>query len=378
MSNIKPFTINVPQKKLDDLRERLGRTIWPSTIAGQSYGGPALAQMRELTQAAASLDWRKKEAELNELPNFITEIDGQDIHFIHVKSKQPGAIPLLLIHGWPGSVVEFVDHVGPLTAPAKHGAEGAQAFDVVIPSLPGVGFSGPTRDAGWNNLRIGKAFIELMGRLGYQRFALQGGDAGAIIGPEIGRLAPDKVIGIHLNAATIGFMPMGPVSDADAASFTPAEKQRLAVMQEFMQVKFGFNLLQSNQPQLVAYAISDSPVGLMAWMTQLMDPAEVGNERFLTNFMIYWLTDTAASSIRLYYENAHDPGAWAPKANSGVPTAVAVFQDGDIAIRRYGEASNTIVRWTEYPHGGHYAAMTVPQDWMKDVREFFRELRSKS
>jgi pimeloyl-ACP methyl ester carboxylesterase len=375
MSLIKPFTIDVPQQKLDDLRERLGRTIWPSTIAGQSYGGPALAQMQDLTRQVATFDWRKQERKLNELPNFITRIDGQDIHFIHVKSKQPGAIPLLLIHGWPGSVVEFIDHIGPLTAPAKHGAAGAQAFDVVIPSLPGVGFSGPTRDAGWNNLRVGKAFIELMDRLGYPKFAVQGGDAGAIIGPEIGRMAPDKIIGIHLNAATLGFIPMAPVSDAEAASFTPAENKRLAIMQEFMQVKFGFNLLQSNQPQLVAYAISDSPVGLMAWMTQLMDPAEVG-ERFVTNFMIYWLTDTAASSIRLYYENAHDPGAWAPKANSGVPTAVAVFQDGDIAIRRYGEASNTIVRWTEYPRGGHYAVMTVPQDWLGDVRDFFRELRT--
>jgi pimeloyl-ACP methyl ester carboxylesterase len=377
MSTIKSFTIDVPQRKLDDLRERLGRTIWPSTIEGQSYGGPELARMKDLTKRAATFDWRKTEAELNALPNFVTTIDGQNIHFIHVKSREPGAIPLLLIHGWPGSIVEFLDHIGPLTAPAQHGVAGAQAFDVVIPSLPGVGFSGPTRDAGWNNLRIGKAFIELMGRLGYQKFAVQGGDAGAIIGPEIGRMAPEKVIGIHLNAATIGFMPMGPVSDADAATFTPAEKARLAMMQEFMQVKFGFNLLQSNQPQLVAYAIADSPAGLMAWMTQLMDPAEVG-ERFLTNFMIYWLTDTAASSIRLYYENAHDQGAWAPKASSGVPTAIAVFQDGDIAIRRYGEASNNIVRWTEYPHGGHYAVMTVPQDWIKDLRESFRALLSKS
>jgi epoxide hydrolase len=377
MSTIKPFTIQIPQSKLDDLRERLGRTVWPSTIVGQRYGGPELAQMKELARRAASLDWRKKEAELNELPNFITEIDGQDIHFIHVKSQEPGAVPLLLIHGWPGSVVEFVDQIGPLTAPAKHGAKGAPAFDVVIPSLPGVGFSGPTREAGWNNQRVGKAFIELMGRLGYQRFAVQGGDAGAIIGPEMGRMAPEKIIGIHLNAATVGFMPMGPVSEAEAATFTPAEKKRLATMQEFMQVKFGFNLLQSNQPQLVAYAISDSPAGLMAWMTQLMDPEEVG-ERFLTNFLIYWLTDTAASSIRLYYENAQDPAAWAPKANSGVPTAVAVFQDGDIAIRRYGEASNNIVRWTEYPHGGHYAVMTVAQDWLKDVRESFRQLPGKA
>jgi pimeloyl-ACP methyl ester carboxylesterase len=377
MSSIKPFTINIPQSKLDDLRLRLGRTIWPSTIAGQRYGGPELAQMKELAQRAVSLDWRKKEAELNQLPNFVTEIDGQNIHFIHVKSKEPGAMPLLLLHGWPGSVVEFLEQIGPLTAPSKHGAEGAQAFDVVVPSLPGVGFSGATKDVGWNNVRIGRAFIELMGRLGYDRFGIQGGDAGAIIGPEMGRLAPERIIAIHVNAATMGFMPMGPVSEADAASFTPAEQKRLATMQEFMQVKFGFNLLHSNQPQLVAYAISDSPVGLMAWMTQLMDPAEVG-ERFLTNFMIYWLTDTAASSIRLYYENAHDAGAWAPKANSGVPTAVAVFQDGDIAIRRYSEASNNIARWSEFPHGGHYAVMTVPHDWIKDVRESFRELRSRS
>jgi pimeloyl-ACP methyl ester carboxylesterase len=378
MSTIKPFTISVPQSKVDDLRQRLGRTLWPSTIEGQNYGGPALAQMKELAAQGAAFDWRKTEAALNALPQFVTEIDGQNIHFIHVKSKESGAIPLLLIHGWPGSVVEFLDHIGPLTAPAQHGAPGAQAFDIVIPSLPGVAFSGPTHETGWNNARIGKAFIELMGRLGYPKFALQGGDAGAIIGPEMGRLAPDKVLAIHLNAATLGFIPMGPVSEEDMATLTAAEKARLATLQEFMQVKFGFNLLQSNQPQLVAYAISDSPVGLMAWLGQLMNPNEVGNERFLANFFLYWLTETAASSIRLYYENAHDPAAWAPKANSGVPTAVAVFQDGDIAIRRYGEASNNIVRWTEYPHGGHYAGMTAPKEWVGDVRESMRALISSS
>ena len=378
MSTIKPFTINVPQAKLDDLRERLDETIWPSTIEGQSYGGPELAQMKELTRQAAAFDWRKKEAELNAAAQ-LRHRDRRPGHPLHPRQVEAARRdPLLLIHGWPGSVVEFLDHIEPLTARRRStAAEAAPAFDVVIPSLPGVRLLRAHQGRGLEQPAHRPAFIELMGRLGYERFAVQGGDAGAIIGPEIGRLAPDKIIGIHLNAATIGFMPMGPVSDADAATFTPAEKKRLAVMQEFMQVKFGFNLLQSNQPQLVAYAISDSPVGLMAWMTQLMDPAEVG-ERFLTNFLIYWLTDTAASSIRLYYENAHDPAAWAPKANSGVPTAVAVFQDGDIAIRRYGEASNNIVRWTEYPHGGHYAVMTVPQDWLKDVREFFGQLRGKS
>jgi epoxide hydrolase len=376
MATIKAYQISIPETQLDDLHERIKRTIWPSAVPGQNYGGPELADMKELARKVLRFNWRKKEAELNKLPHFKTEIDGQTIHFIYVKSKEANATPLMLIHGWPGSFVEFLHHIEPLTNPVKHGGEVDDAFDVVIPSLPGFGFSGPTKEVGWNNIRIGKALIELMNRLGYDKFAVQGGDAGAIIGPEMGRLAPEKFIGLHLNAATMGFFPMGPVDEADLATFTPAEKQRLEVLQEFMQVKFGFNLLQSNQPQLVAYAISDSPVGLMAWMTQLMDPAEVG-DRFLTNFMIYWLTGTAASSIRMYYENAHDPSAWAPKVNSGVPTAVAVFQDGDIAIRRYGENSNNIVRWTEYPHGGHYAALTVPEVWRNDLREFFRELRGQ-
>lgn len=374
MASIEPFSVHVPQAKLDDLHDRLRKTTWPSTIEGQNYGGPKLDRMMELTQRAMALDWRKTEAELNRLPQFTTEIDGEKIHFIHLVAKEADATPLMLIHGWPGSVVEFLGQIEPLTDPVRHGGKAEQAFDVVIPSLPGFAFSGPTKKVGWNNQRVAAAFIELMNRLGYEKFGIQGGDAGAIIGPEMGRLAPHKFIGIHLNAATLGFIPMGPVSDADMASFTPAEKKRLAVLTEFMQVKFGFNLVQSHQPQLVAYAISDSPAGLMAWMTQLMDPEEVG-ERFLTNFLIYWLTGTAASSIRLYYENAHDPAAWAPKANSGVPTAIAVFQDGDIAIRRYGETSNNIVRWTEYPRGGHYAVMTAAQDWLEDVREFFGELR---
>ncbi len=374
-TEIKPYKLSVPETQLDDLHERIRKTIWPAVIPGQNYGGPELSSMKELAEKALRFDWRKKEAELNELPHFQTEIDGQTIHFIHAKSRDPNATPLLLVNGWPGSIIEFLHQIEPLTDPVQHGGRVEDAFDVVIPSLPGFGFSGPTGEVGWNNIRAGQAFIELMSRLGYDRFAVQGGDVGAILGPEMGRLAPQTLIGLHLNAATLGFIPMGPVEEADLAKFTPAEKKRLEMLQEFMQVKFGFNLLQSHQPQLVAYALADSPVGLMAWITQLMELQEVGEERFLTNFLIYWLTGTAASSIRIYYENAHDPGAWAPKANSGVPTAVAVFQDGDIAIRKYGEATNTIVRWTEYPHGGHYAVMTAPTDWLNDVREFFRELR---
>ncbi len=371
MAAIKPYKITVPEAQVRDLQERLKNTIWPSVIEGNDYGGPSIKMMQQLVEKAESFDWRKKEAELNKLPHFITEIDGQDVHFIHAKSERQNATPLMLIHGWPGSIVEFLDMIEPLTNPkGDH-----PAFDVVLPSLPGFGFSGPTTEAGWGHDRMGKALIALMDALGYEKFAIQGGDAGAIIGPEMARIAPDKITALHLNAATMGFIPMGPVDEKDIATFTPAEKKRLEILQDFMKVKFGFNLVQSNQPQLAAYAISDSPAGLMAWITQLMDVSEVGEERFITNFMIYWFTGTAASSIRMYYEAAHDPAAWAPKKNSGVPTAVACFNDGDIAIRRYGEEANNIVRWTEYPHGGHYAVMVAPDDWLKDVREFFAELQ---
>ena len=375
---IKPFKINIPQEQIDDLHERLKKTIWPNTIDGQNYGGPSITDVKVWAKRLEKFDWRKKEAELNKLPHFITEIDGQNIHFIHVKSKEANATPLLLIHGWPGSIVEFLDHIEPLTDPVKHGGKAEDAFDVVIPSIPGFGFSGPTTEVGWTHERIGKAFITLMEGLGYEKFAAQGGDAGAIIAPKMGRIAPDKIFALHLYAATMGFIPLGPVDEKDLATFTPAEKKRLEVLQDFMKVKFGFNLLQANQPQLVAYAISDSPVGLMAWISQLMNPVEIDDDHFFTNFLIYWFTGTAASSIRMYYESAHDPNAWAPQANSGVPTSVAVFQDGDVAIRRYGEAGNNIVRWKEYPHGGHYAVMTVPDVWLNDVRLFFRELRKSS
>ncbi len=369
MTSIAPFTIHVPQPQLDNLRERLANTIWPSVIDGHDYGGPPIVGMKALAERMQKFDWRKKEAELNRLPHFTTDIDSQNVHFIHVRSSRTDAVPLMLIHGWPGSFVEFLGVIAPLTNPA----EGEQAFHVIVPSVPGFAFSGPTSSTGWNHDRIAHALLELMTQLGYDRFAIQGGDAGALLGPDMARLAPKRIIAVHVNAATLGFMPMGAVDEAEMATFTPAELERLQRLQDFMQVKFGFNLLQSNQPQLAAYALSDSPVGCMAWMTQLFAPEGL-EEQFLTNFVIYWTTGTIASSIRMYYEGAHDPAAWAPKANSGVPTGVAVFQDEDIAIRRYAEEANTIVRWTEYPAGGHYAVMRAPDIWLRDVREFFQDV----
>lgn len=380
MATITPFKIDVSAVQLQELKDRLARTVMPSEVDDTWAAGPTNAYVGgAVDRLLNGFDWRKAEAEINQLPQFTTEIDGQNVHFIHVKSPEKNATPLLLIHGWPGSIVEFLDVIGPLTNPVAHGGRAEDAFDVVVPSLPGFGFSGPTREAGWNNIRIGKAFLELMSRLGYQRFGVQGGDAGAIVGPEIGRLAPERIIGIHLNAATMGFIPFGPVSPEEIATFTDSEKVRLQRVQRFMAEHFGFNIMQSSRPQTLAYGISDSPAGLLAWISELFtsfgDRVDaVPMDRFLTNFMIYWFTGTAASSIRLYYENAHDPEAWSPKANSGVPTGVAVFGFDEVPIRRYGETSNTIVRWNEFDVGGHYAVLEVPEVWVGDVRGFFEQI----
>jgi epoxide hydrolase len=373
MTTLTPFQISISQAQLDDLRARLEKTVWPSEVGGAGWSyGPSLAWVKELAGYLQSgYDWRRHEAELNRHPQFITEIDGQKIHFLHLRSPRPDATPLLLIHGWPGTIVEFLGMIEPL----------AQAFHLVIPSLPGFGFSGPTRERGWNNGRIARALIELMRGLGYARFGVTGGDAGAIIGPEIGRLAPDAVAGVHVNAATLGFIPMGPVDPEVMARLTPAEMTRMQRLQRFMAEHFGFNAVQSQRPQALAFAVSDSPVGLLAWISELWTsfgdlPEAIDRDAFLTNFLIYWFTGTAASSMRMYFENAHDPAAWAPKANSGVPTAVAVFKNDEVPIRHFGEQANTIVRWTEFGdvEAGHYAAIQAPAVLAEDVRSFFESL----
>lgn len=377
MATIKPYKINVSNAQLKDLHARLEQTVWPSEVEHDAWSyGPTHKYVEAMVQRLQhGFDWREAEAAINKFPQFITEIDGQNIHFIHVKSEYENATPLLLIHGWPGSIVEFLGVIEPLTNPRG----GGPAFDVVVPSLPGFGFSGPTKEAGWNNGRIAKAFIELMDALGYDKFGVQGGDAGAIVGPEIARLAPKKVVGVHVNAATMGFIPMGPIDPEDLAKFTDAEKVRAQRLQRFMAEHFGFNAIQSTRPQALGYGISDSPAGLLAWISELFtsfgDRVDaVDRDKFLTNFVIYWATGTAASSIRLYYENMHDPAAWAPKVNSGVPTAVAVFGFDEVPIRKYSEQGNTITRWTEFDEGGHYAVLEVPELWLGDVRAFFGEL----
>jgi epoxide hydrolase len=381
---IRPFRIDVPQADLDDLRERLARTRWPEELPGVGWSrGVPLGYLKELAAYwADGYDWRKQEARLNEFPQFTTTIDGAGVHFLHVRSPEPEALPLILTHGWPGSVVEFLQVIGPLTDPRAHGGDPADAFQLVIPSIPGYGLSGPTREAGWTTGRVARAWAELMARLGYGRYGAQGGDWGAFVTPELGRVDPDHVIGVHVNAATVGFIPFGPVDPEELATFTEAEQARLERLNTSTAGPGnGYFEVQATRPQTLAYALTDSPVGQLAWIvekfkewTHAADVPEdaVDRDQLLTNVMLYWLTGTANSSARLYYENLH-AGSWGqPPATT--PTGVGVFAE-DYAIRRYGERANNIVHWTEFDRGGHFAAMEAPDLLVGDVREFFRGLR---
>jgi pimeloyl-ACP methyl ester carboxylesterase len=383
-TTIRPFRIDVPQADLDDLRDRLRRTRWPDELPGVGWSrGVPLAYLKELAGYwADGYDWRKQEARLNEHPQFTTTIDGANVHFLHVRSREPHALPLLLTHGWPGSIVEFLNAIGPLTDPRAHGGDPADAFHLVIPSIPGYGLSGPTREPGWTTGRVARAWAELMARLDYQRYGAQGGDWGAFVSPELGRVDPDHVIGVHVNAATLGFIPLGPVDPEELASFTDAEKQRLERLNSSTAGPGnGYFEVQAHRPQTLAYALTDSPVGQLAWIVERFkewthdaDVPEdaVDRDQLLTNVMLYWLTGTASSSGRMYYENMH--AGFSPQPPATTPTGVAVFAE-DHAIRRYGERGNNIVHWTEFDRGGHFAAMEVPDLLVGDVRSFFRGLR---
>jgi epoxide hydrolase len=383
-TTIRPFRIEVPQADLDDLRERLARTRWPDELPGVGWTrGVPLAYLKDLAGYwATGYDWRKQEARLNQHPQFTTTIDGATIHFLHVRSPEPDAMPLVLTHGWPGSIAEFLNIIGPLADPRAHGGDPADAFHLVIPSLPGHGLSGPTHQPGWTTDRIAGAWAQLMARLGYQRYGAQGGDWGAFVSPQLGRIDPDHVVGVHLNAATLGFIPFGPVDPEELASLTDAEQQRL----ERLKVSTagpgnGYFEIQATRPQTLSYGLTDSPVGQLAWIVERFKEwtwaAEVpedavDRDQLLTNVMLYWLTGTAGSSAGLYYENMH--AGFAPPQPVTVPVGVAVFA-GDYAIRRYAERGNNIVHWTEFDRGGHFAAMEAPDLLVGDVRTFFRGLR---
>jgi epoxide hydrolase len=384
-AEIRSFRIDSPQADLDDLADRLARTRWPDELPGVGWSrGVPLDYIKELAEYwREGYDWREWEAKLNSYPQFTTAIDAQNIHFLHVRSSEPDALPLILTHGWPGSVAEFMEIIGPLTDPRAHGGDPADAFHVVAPSIPGFGLSGPTREAGWTEQRVAEAWAELMRRLAYERYGAQGGDVGAGVSPKLGRVAPEKVVGVHVNAATVGFMPFPPLEESELDELSDIEKARVDRIGQFMGDMFGYAQIQSTRPQTLAYGLTDSPVGQLAWIVEKfkewthpragLPEDSVDRDHMLTNVMLYWLTATAGSSARIYYEGAH-AGGWGAPERSTVPTGVAVFSE-DISIRRYAEREHNIVHWTDFDRGGHFAAMEEPDLLVGDVRTFFRGLR---
>jgi pimeloyl-ACP methyl ester carboxylesterase len=369
--DIKPFRVDIPKADLDDLRRRLRGVRWPAQVPGVGWSrGVPVEHLRDLVERwATTYDWRAVEARINQYPQFTTAIDGQDIHFLHVRSPHEGALPLLLAHGWPGSVVEFLSVVEPLTDPEDQ----ADAFHLVIPSHPNFGFTGPA-GAGWDSWRIATAYAELMARLGYARYGAQGGDFGAFIAPDLGRVDPQHVVGVHVNAATAGFIPFGGVPE-DVA-LTESEKLRVDRMNRFLAEGNGYFQVQSTRPHTIGFALADSPVGQLAWIGEKFHewahPAgSIDADDVLTHATIYWLTNTGASSAQMYYESMHTPHWPTP---STVPTGVANFAE-DIAVRAFAEPLNTITHWAEYDRGGHFPALEVPDLFVDEVRAFFRTVR---
>jgi pimeloyl-ACP methyl ester carboxylesterase len=374
---IQPFEIHVPDEELDDLRFRLRRTRWAPDIPGTGWerGVPTAYLSKLADYWADGFDWRAQEAALNQFPQYITTIDGARVHFLHVRSADPGATPLLLIHGWPGSVVEFQDLIGPLTNPAAPG----DAFHLVIPSLPGYGFSGPQPGPGWTDGRMAAALAGLMARLGYERYGVQGGDVGALVGPLIGRLAPDNVIGVHTN----GLLTFPTGDPAVMASLSEADRERLATMKDWQHNQGAYLQVQGTRPQTIAAALHDSPAGQLSWIVEKFkewtDPAAdlpedaVDRDRILTDVSIYWFTATAGPSAHTYYERFHDPAMWAPRERGTVPTGVAVFP-GDVSVRPLAEQVHNIAAWSEFDRGGHFAAMEAPDLLTSDIRAFFGTL----
>src|ERR671916_2367299 len=390
---VRPFSIDVPEEALEDLRRRISATRWPSKeLVEDRSQGVQLAPMQELARYwTTDYDWRKCEERLNELPQFVTEIDGVDIYFIHVRSQHENALPLIMTHGWPGSVIELLETVGPLTDPTAHGGRAEDAFDPVLPSLPGSGFSGEPTELGWNSGRIARAWAELMNRLGYTRYVAQGGDVGAAVTDAMGRQAPQGLLGIHVNllALAIGLKDQLPAE---------SEHERAAhdALNTFTTDGFGYFLEQTTRPQTIGYSLLDSPVGLAAWLLDhdtdsyykisraFVDGKPVGNltrESIVDNITLYWLTGTAPSAARSYWE---DGRALAAALASGqdppavsVPVGFTTFP-GEIwrTPRSWAEAVYpNLTYFNEVDRGGHFAAWEEPQLFSEEVRAAFRSLR---
>ncbi|MCW1428320.1 epoxide hydrolase family protein [Novosphingobium sp. JCM 18896] len=386
---IDPFRIDVPQAVLDDLHDRLARTRWTADFANDQWAyGANAAYVRELAEHwRERYDWRAREAMMNAFPQFRTTIDGVPVHFIHVKGKGPNPVPLLLNHGWPWTFWDFHKVIGPLTDPAAHGGDPADAFDVIVPSLPGYGFSTPLTKTGQNFWTTADLWVELMTRLGYDRFATQGGDWGAFISAQLGHKHADRVIGVHLHTpAPLDFMTA--MRPPDPADFAPEEAELLQKSAHMMAEEVGYFMLQRSKPQTPAVGLNDSPAGLLAWIvekrrswadTQGEVERRFTKDELIDTVMLYWVTESYHTSARYYYEAAHNP--WTPshdrmpvvEAPVGIPILPAELT---VPTRKWAERYYNLQHWTRLPEGGHFAPMEVPDLLVADIRTFFRGLRA--
>jgi pimeloyl-ACP methyl ester carboxylesterase len=388
---IRPFKVDVPEEELTELRRRLAATRWPSKeLVDDRSQGVQLATLQALARYwATDYDWRACEAKLNALPQFKTEIDGVDVHFIHVRSPHERALPLIMTHGWPGSVIELLESIGPLTDPTGHGGSAEDAFHLVLPSLPGYGFSSVPTEIGWDVGRIGQAWATLMSRLGYDRYVAQGGDVGAAVTDAMGRQAPAGLIGIHMNLliAALGIADKLPAQ---------SEKERAAMdaLATFRATGFGYFLEQATRPQTIGYALLESPVALAAWLLDhdtdsyykisrgFVDEQAVGNltrDHIVDNVTLYWLTGTGASAARSYWENgrAQALAAGQPPSPVTLPVGFTTFPDEIFAApRSWAEAVYpSLAYFNEVDRGGHFAAWEQPEVFAGEVRAAFRSLR---
>ena len=385
-AEIRPFRIDVPQADLDDLQERLARTRFPGEIPGVGWSrGVPLGYLEDLAGYwADGFDWRGQEAKLNGFPQFTTEIDGQRIHFLHVRSPEPDALPLIICHGYPSSVVEFLDIVGPLADPASHGGEASDAFHVVAPSIPGFGFSTPVREAGWEMARTARVFAGLMRRLGYERYGAQGGDVGAGIVGMLAGLEGDRVVGVHTNSdplAVIGALDYLPEGAARLARLSEEDRAAVDRTRRMSEEGSGYLKLQSNRPQTIAYSLTDSPVGQLAWIVEnfkewtdaaaeLPEDA-VDLDQLLTNVSLYWFTRTGAPAANFLYETGHSTEWGAPGT---APQGWALFAAQPF-VRAMMDPGREIGHWSEFDRGGHFPAMEVPDLLVADMRAFFGGVR---
>jgi microsomal epoxide hydrolase len=378
-----PFRVAISDDELADLHERLVRARLSAAIpdAGWDYGTDHEYLEELVAYWRDEYDWRRAEARLNAHEQFVVEVDGTRVHALHARSPEPGALPLVMTHGWPGSVVEFLDVIGPLSDPRAHGGDPADAFHVVCPSIPGYGFSGPTRERGWNPRRVAEAFAAVMAGLGYERYGAQGGDWGAAITTQLGLLDAAHIVGIHLNMLLVP-LPR----DLDREHLTEAEQAALDARARYARDDSGYSKIQGTKPQTIGYALDDSPVGLAAWIVEKFRTwsdcdgdveRSYTKDQLLDNVMMYWLTGTAHSAGRLYYEARHSAGTFVAGKRVDVPTGVADFPKEIVRNpRSWAEPAYNIVHWTEMPRGGHFAAMEEGGLLVDDIRSCFRSLRA--